>query len=280
MTESMQNPELAIKKARINFVVGFIVATMAVNSIILLSSDTQSQNYFGNVLRPLVAGVAVVLALLVVSKQKLGGVFGKSFAFLAGGLIIYLIAEILWGYYSIGLGIEIPFPSLADAFWLAAYAPFGYGLFSLARLYSKQGPSHTKALLVVSLSVAAFSAAYISQIIAVNDMSDPESSVGLAISIAYPILDGIIIVPALLVIFSSGRGYLTAIPWIFVSWIFTAIADTMFGFTAVMSIAGDISIWNLFYNAAYLSMATGLLWHYRYMIFDAKKMSSTDPKAR
>jgi len=52
---------------------------------------------------------------------------------------------------------------------------------------------------------------------------------------------------------------------------FTAVADSIFGFTAVTSIAGDISVWNLFYNAAYLSMAAGLFWHNRYMIFDAKR---------
>jgi len=102
-------------------------------------------------------------------------------------------------------------------------------------------------------------------------LTDP---IPLAISITYPILDGILLVPALLVIVSSGKGYLTSIPWIFVSWIFTAIADSIFGFTAVTSIAGDISVWNLFYNAAYLSMATGLFWHNRYMIFDSKRVNA------
>ncbi|MFY3741546.1 MAG: hypothetical protein HMLIMOIP_002003 [Candidatus Nitrosomirales archaeon] len=277
MTKTMQRPELAIKKSRTKLIIGFIVATLAVNSIILLSGDAASQNYFGNILRPILAAVATTLALIVVCRQKLSGIFGRSYAFLAGGLVLYLIAEVLWGYFSIGLGIEVPFPSLADTFWLAAYGPFGYGLFSLFRLYSKQGKSQMKALAVVSLSVAAFSSYYILQLLSVSDLTEPDAAIAVAISIAYPILDSILIIPALLVILSSGKGYLTSVPWIFVSWIFTAIADGIFGFTAVTSIAGDISIWNVFYNAAYLSMAAGLFWHNRYMIFDTKRVTPPPP---
>ena len=269
MTKTVPHPELAVKKARRNLIIGFIAVTLAVNSIILFSGDIQSQNYLGNILRPIVAAIATGLALTVVYRQKVSGIFGRSYACLAGGLVLYFIAEILWGYYSIGLGVEVPFPSLADAFWLAAYAPFGYGLFSLARLHSKFG--RMKALAVMSLSVAAFSSYYILQLISVSDLTTPDAATALSISIAYPILDGILLIPALMVILSSGKGYLTSIPWIFVSWIFTAIADSIFGFTAVTSIAGDISVWNLFYNAAYLSMAAGLFWHNRYMIFDAKR---------
>jgi len=271
MTKVAEKPALTMKNAQIKLIIGFVVATLAVNSIILLAPDIETQNYFGNILRPLVAAVASSLALIVVYRQKVSGIFGRSYAFLAGGLVLYLVAEILWAYYSIGLGIEVPFPSLADAFWLAAYAPFGYGLFSLSRLYTKHGKSKMKALAVMSLSVAAFSSYYVLQLISVSDLTDP---IPLAISITYPILDGILLVPALLVVISSGKGYLTSIPWIFVSWIFTAIADSIFGFTAVTSIAGDISVWNLFYNAAYLSMATGLFWHNRYMIFDSKRVNA------
>lgn len=271
MTKVAEKPAVVMKNAQIKLIVGFVVVTLAVNSIILLAPDIEMQNYFGNILRPLVAAVASGLALIVVYRQKVSGIFGRSYAFLAGGLVLYLVAEILWAYYSIGLGIEVPFPSLADAFWLAAYAPFGYGLFSLSRLYTKHGKSKMKALAVMSLSVAAFSSYYVLQLISVSDLTDP---IPLAISITYPILDGILLVPALLVIVSSGKGYLTSIPWIFVSWIFTAIADSIFGFTAVTSIAGDISVWNLFYNAAYLSMATGLFWHNRYMIFDSKRVNA------
>jgi len=270
-----QHPKTAIMKARKHLIIGFIAATLLANSIILLAGDAEARTYFGNVLAPLTAGIATGLSILVVYRQKLSGIFGKAYAGLAVGLGLYFVAEVLWTYYSIGLGIEAPFPSLADAFWLAAYAPFGYGLFKLSKLYSKRGDSSKKTLVIMGIIVAAFSSHYITQLVSVSDLTLPDAGTTLAISIAYPLLDAILIIPALLAIMSgAGRGYLTSIPWIFVAWVLTAIADSIFGFSSVVSIDDDGSalslIFNadLFYNAAYLSMAAGMYWHNKYMIFD------------
>jgi len=270
----MMNPQTAIKNARHKMIIGLIAATIAVNCIILLSPTSDSKNFFGNILRPITASVATALALLVVRKQGTKGIFGRTYSALAGGLVLYFIAEIIWGYYSIGLGVEVPFPSPADAFWLAAYAPFGYGLFSLANLHSKH-KNRMRQITIIAGVAAFLSALYIYELISVSEVSTSEDLIGLSIGIAYPILDAILIVPALMAVIGSGKGYLTAIPWIFISWIFTVIADAMFGFTAVMSVAGELSIWNLFYNAAYLSMAAGMLWHLRYMIYDPARMKLT-----
>ena len=270
----MTPTQIAMKKARRNFIVGLIAATVAVNSIILLAPDAESKSYLGDLIQPMVAAVAAGLALVVVYRQKTSGIFGRAYAALAAGLGFYFIAEFLWAYYSLGLGIEVPFPSLADAFWLSAYAPFGYGLFTLSRLYSKRakrgGNSHTKALVVMGIAVAAFSSYYVMQLVSVSDLSAPDAGIALVIGIAYPVMDAILLIPALFAIISAGRGYLTSIPWIFVSWLFTALADSIFGFTAVTSMAADVTIWNMYYVAAYLSMAAGMLWHNKYMIFDSK----------
>jgi len=146
-------------------------------------------------------------------------------------------------------------------------------LFKLARLYAGR-KNRKRPTLIISALVASFSLFYIYELVTVSDASSPDGLLALAIGIAYPILDAILIVPAVLALLSSGKGYLTSVPWIFISWVFTAIADTIFGFTAIMGYAGELSIWNLFYNAAYLTMAAGLLWHFRHMIFDETKMST------
>ena len=271
----MMSQQQLMRKARTNMILGLIAVTLAANAIILLSPSDEAKNFFGNVLRPIAAAVAAGLAIIVVLKQGVSGIFGRSYLALAAGLVLYFIAEIIWGYYSIALGIEVPFPSLADAFWLAAYAPFGYGLFKLAKLYAGK-KKKTRPLVIISAIVASFSLFYIYELVTVSDATSTDGLVALAIGIAYPILDAILIVPAVLALLSSGKGYLTSIPWIFISWVLTAIADTIFGFTAIMGYAGELSIWNLFYNAAYLTMAAGLLWHLRHMIFDQRKMAATN----
>ncbi|HEV8387689.1 MAG TPA: hypothetical protein VGQ03_08705 [Nitrososphaera sp.] len=263
-----------MKTAQRNVLVTLIATAIFVNALILFAGDIALQNYLGNLVRPIVASAATALALVVVARQGLAGIFGRSYAAMAGGLVLYLIAEILWAYYSIGIGIEVPFPSLADAFWLAAYAPFGYGLFKLANLYKGIKRTNTRSTIIMAVLVGIFACYYIVQLIFVSDVSTPDGALALGIGIAYPILDAILVVPALVAVLSAGRGYLTAVPWIFISWIFTAIADSIFGFTAITSMAYDISIWNVFYNIAYLSMAAGMYWHNRYMILDIKQIKT------
>jgi hypothetical protein len=185
--------------------------------------------------------------------------------------VLYFIAEIIWAYYGIVLQIEVPFPSPADAFWLAGYAPLGFHLFTISKLHGAYNRK-SKRVIFVSLAVAAFSVLYIQSLISVSDLSGPDAILKLGITIAYPIADAIVIIPAVLVILNSGRGELTAIPWIFISWIFTALADTLFGYTVVTNITGELSIWNLAYSAAYLFMAAGLYWHNKFFIIDESKI--------
>ena len=271
----MMNQQQVIRKARLSMIGCLIAVTLAVNAIILLSSESEAKNFYGNVLRPITAAIATAFAVIVVQKQKISGSFGKSYFGLAVGSTLYFIAEVIWGYYSIGLGIEVPFPSLADGFWLAAYAPFGYGLFKLSGLYTGR-KKRTRPTIIIGALVAVFSSFYIYELVLVSDLSTQDGLVALAIGIAYPVLDAILIIPAVLALLSSGKGYLTAVPWIFISWVLTAIADTIFGFTAIMGDAGELSIWNLFYNAAYLTMAAGLFWHLKYMIFKPRKIAPND----
>jgi hypothetical protein len=263
---------LYFKKERrlVTYVV--IAAIIAVNSVIILfSSTTEEKNYAGNILRPLVAGVAVTFSLIVVYRQKLDGLLGRAYASLAIGLVLWLAAELVWAYSSIVVRIEVPFPSLADVFWLLGYGPLGYHLFSTARLH-RAFHNASKRIFVVSAAVSIFSLVYILDIVSASLTSNLNNFTALAISITYPIADAIVIVPAVLTIAKSGRGELTAVPWIFISWIFTAVADALFGYTAVTNIAGDFSIWNLFYNAAYLIMAAGLYWHNKFFVMDDDKM--------
>ena len=118
-----------VKRAQVSLVFVVIGITVGVNLLILLSPTQDAKNFFGNTIRPSIAGVAMVLAILVVVRQKFSGKFGKAYAGIAFGMVLYFCAEVTWAYYSVGLGITVPFPSLADGFWLSAYAPFGYGIF-------------------------------------------------------------------------------------------------------------------------------------------------------
>src|SRR4051794_25625240 len=70
------------------------------------------------------SSISVILAIVLLSRQKFKGFHGKTYAAIAIGLILWLSANITWAIYEVGLEQVAPVPSLADAFQLSAYAFF------------------------------------------------------------------------------------------------------------------------------------------------------------
>lgn len=68
------------------------------------------------------------------------------------GFLLYLGGELLWAVYVVGQGIEMPYPSPADAFWLAGYAPIFTGLSIALKRYSRNYVKQDKLILRFSWS--------------------------------------------------------------------------------------------------------------------------------
>lgn len=265
-----------IKKTRRNLILALIGAIAVVNSIVLVSSfyDQTSLVTSADLSRIFTIGSAVIMSIIVIIRQGIGGIFGRAYLSIAIGIILWLAAESTWGYYELGLGVERPFPSLADGFWLAGYAPIGYHLFSMSRFYGRG--TKKKTIAIVGAGVAIFSGIYIVSLMGASELDGTVGAMeGIAISIAYPILDAILFVPAILIVLNSGRGLLTSIPWIFISWIFLWLADTILGFTAVQKFQGNEVFVNSWYTVAYLTMTIGLWWYNRFFVFDEARYSSS-----
>jgi len=264
------------KKSQKNLLIVILTATFVANVAILLVPSNDTKNLLGDIFRPIAAGSAVPFGLLIVYRQKLHGLFGRAYLALLAGITCWFIAETIWGIYQFVLNVPVPTPSIADGLWLAGYGGYGYFMFSMARFYSRFKKSH---LVIAGAAVAIFSAFYINAIVSASDLTGPNGPIELAITIAYPVLDGILIVPAVLVVFNSRKGQLTAIPWIFIFWILTTVADSLYGYTVVVNIAGVLSVWNLVYVPAYLCMAAGMYWYNKFFIVDEKKLAELWKKA-
>lgn len=271
MMGRQEQKEAPFKAHRKVVLLALFGAIVAASSFVLISISVEEMNFRGNIMTTVTSASAVMFSAVVVLRQRLDGLFGRAYVALAAGMTLWFVAEMVWAYNSIILGIEVPFPSIADVLWLAGYGPLGFHLFTTSWMYGARLKSLKT--LAVSAAVAAFSIAYIYGLVSVSELTGPNASVELAITIAYPVFSAILVVPAVVAILNSGKGELTAIPWIFISWVLTVLADSLFGFTAVMGIAGETTTWNLFYSAAYLFMAAGLYWHNRFFILSRKELA-------
>lgn len=265
--------ELNVNTIRKRLVISLIVCIVLVDSLVLLAPEG-TRLTIGDIVNPSSIVIATALSLLVVYRQKTDGLIGKAYAFLAAGLTLWCIAEILWSFTELVLGQKRPFPSISDGLWLIAYGPLIYYAFKMYNAFHNNSSKFS--ITLVSIGVAAYLLYIIPLTASTYELSKQEDIFLFLISISYSILDMVFIFPASLIILNAVRGArggeLTSIPWIFLSMVIIAVADSVFGYTSVAGL--DALEWTSppIYSAGYLLMAVGLFWHNRFFIFDEKRV--------
>jgi hypothetical protein len=278
-TQQQRKQQSPIYKVRRSLILILIGSAVAVNLPLVLTQGEERVFYNGITVN-VTAAIALVFAVVTVCRQKLDGLYGRTYASLAIGLGLWLVAEITWTYFEVGLKIDTPFPSVADVFWLAGYGFFAYPLY---RIYTFVGKNTVKqtAVLIVSITTAITLGYLVNLMIGVSELSQSQEQKAddillMLVSISYPILDGVLLVPAILILWSIRNGKLVVTHWMLIalSMILIAIADSGFGYIAVSnlnSVQEANWVWNILYNSGYLSIAFALIWYNRFLVFDEKR---------
>jgi len=149
---------------------------------------------------------------------------------MTAGLLGWAIGEVIWSYYELVLGYEqSPYPSLADAFYLLY--PVGAGVAVVLLSTSNTGRSRIR--LVLDGLIVAASLFVVSWISVIENVfrAGGESHLALAVSLAYPVADVVIITIAwasAVVAYRPSMGLLAA------GLIIVALSDSVFsGLAAV-----------------------------------------------
>ncbi|HZA07618.1 MAG TPA: hypothetical protein VE619_07945, partial [Nitrososphaeraceae archaeon] len=98
----------------------------------------------------------------------------------------------------------------------------------------------------------------------------------LLVNITYPMLDLILIVPAILVLVNLRKDYQLSVPWFLssISLLVNAIADDGFANDVVSGNLHNLLFWDLFFITDYLIMAAALFWYNRFHISNELKKST------
>ena len=165
----------------------------------------------------------VILSIILSKRFGIRGDHGKAWILFSIFAILWFIAERITLYYNLKLGDE-PFPSEADAFWIAGY-PF---LFVFMMFYLKpMKNSITKK--TISLALALAIVLLIPSLYITSHENTDADWFNTLILVSYPIGDAIILIPAIIgvTLFFGGKvNFLWALMCIAV--ILEIIADTGF----------------------------------------------------
>jgi len=243
-----------------NPLVIFIVIWGLLNVIIYLAvpvDDANFENYTSIVYDSAVLISALVL-FYVFAFYKFKSFEGKFWLLMGIGMFLWFIAEVIW-YYYISIN-ENPFPSIADFFFLLAYIPIYAGIVYKSKFSKMKFDARKIAAMIISVLLFLIPA-YIWVIQPIID----DGTYGFtekAISVAYPVLD--IILLAFAVIIALYWGSTVSKGWyiISLSFMIMTIADTLF---AAMEWQENYDPrWELLWVASYLLFAIGALYQKKY----------------
>jgi hypothetical protein len=243
------------------------VSLIVINSPVIFGSDSS---------RPLwidvtaVAGAVITAGIFLLNTTL--KYFGKrrleGFLPFTIGSFLWVGAELSWAYYREVLGVEVPYPGLADLFWLLGY---GFFLIHNYRIITKvREVAHIDKSMIVFASVAVgLTLGYILNLTfgVAEIVSATTDTLSTVVSIFYPIIDGVILIPAVIIFWTLRKTDPLSMHWLLmsISFIMVTIGDIGFGYSFALSpeIAGEYEwIWSVFFNACYVFMATGGLWYY------------------
>ncbi|HJR49288.1 MAG TPA: hypothetical protein VJ799_14100, partial [Nitrososphaeraceae archaeon] len=237
------------------------------NSFIIFA-ESDSKVIYSNWILIINSLIAVGLSamILIMDKDREEGEVDKANILLAVGLVFWFVANIIWAYYELVLDIVSPVPSLADLFLLSAY---GFLIYRLTIVYRKIGHTTNKKFLFLIVIGTGLFLIYILNLTLENtETSNFRGLMLFVVTIAYPTLNSVLTVLALMVLLGIKNERHHFIPWIceLVGLLAIVIGDSWFAIIVLTTFVEQLWMSALLLSAHYLLIAGGLIWYLRYSI--------------
>ena len=183
----------------------------------------------------------------------------KVWFFLGFGLFLWGLGEISWWVLEIVAGLNNPFPSVADVFWLSGYPPLLIGFILSWRRFDLRIKLRTMAAWLVGLGFAtAASFIFILLPIVQSNLQVTEKFLDLA----YPVGDILILGAASLTLTAFGYGVLSR-PWkiITAGFMIILVADLIYSYLSFFEMykSENRNPIDLLWAAGYLIIGIGAL---------------------
>ena len=164
--------------------------------------------------------------------------------------------------------------SFADPCWIVGYIFFSLHLFTALRFVRRD---QIHAFSVIMVVIASGSIIAYNLILPSGSFAKGEGRIigeirtgfiDLVLSILYPILDLVLIIPSVILLTVHRKDYLNFMPWILssLSLLINAIADDGFVHHSLQGSTKEMWIWDLFFMTDYIILVGAFYWYNRFTI--------------
>ena len=247
-----------------------IIAITIANAIVIFS-ESHSKHSISLWILNITAVTASILGIIAICRHGIHGLHGKSYLFLALGVISWFSADftLLYNYYALGIE-EQRLVTITDALWFAGYGFLALHLFIVIR--SLHIKIKSKLVIVVSI-ITVFFIIYNLVNLFSYDFHTDDDFIAIIVTILYPILDFMLIIPSSLILITLRKDYVHNIPWSLysLSLLVNSIADDGYVKDFVTGNSENLWFWKLFYITDFIIMSGALFWYNKFHISNSKK---------
>ncbi len=216
-----------------------------------------------------IPGILVVLSVISVKKIGISGSHGKAWVSFAVFSAMWFIAEQVWMVLEL-VYQQKPFPSIADFFYIVGYPAY----FIFAILYLQPFKNAITRKMIIASSLVAIAVLVPNLYMAFENNSD-EDKFSIVLGALYPILDAIVLMPALIgvMLFFGGKvNFLWAL--MLVGIIIEVIADIAFQYFSLDDSYYTGHPVDILFLWSYILLSFGVYDHVK--IFNTKQKSYSD----
>lgn len=210
--------------------------------------------------------IGAILAIQGAIRIGTKNFIGRGLAFWGVSLVFSLLGYITWDYYEFIVGIELPYPSFADAMWTFATLLALIGVFFVLTIYRLH---FSKRIVFESIGVLAVLLALTAYFIGIPDFSEATFSTGLFDTI-YTVTDAIWLTLTYVILRLAGGRIFKGLTLYTGGIVFLAAGDIAFAIRVANEtyFTGDVA--DVLLSLGYLLMAAGIY-------FTAKSFSGNRP---
>ena len=210
---------------RARYLVGIVVAALVTVTYFSLQSSELLIPVTDYVF-VLASGICSILAFLATRHWGFRGKAGLVHLGLFLGIFLWFLGDTAWAIYETVLQIEIPYPSLADVFYLVGYIPIAIVITQFLWAF-RAGLKRQMAFVALGVGLLFLGLMYAFLIGPL--VVSTEDFLAKSYDVAYPVLDSMLVVLAIFMFFVFRGGKIAgAWVWIILGLLLTALADIAF----------------------------------------------------
>jgi len=231
--------------------------------VIISIIDVERTGIYNSIPSSIILSIGTIVSLKLLFYTKLEKIEIRRFKLIFLTIICWTIGELIYVYHQAYLGIALPYPSIADIFYLSATIFLSFHLYSI--LHLRKNILKTKYLLYLGFIASIFPIYLLFDTVYNYEQYYPNSILEFLVNAAYYITDAVVIFPCIPIILSMRRNDPFIFHWslITLSVFILVVADL--GYTFVASIDDELLtniewLWSFVFSIGYILLTVSIIW--------------------